>query len=182
MRKATFRDVIQRFRAEYPFVRLVLHEMATQQQVEALADGRLQVGFLRTSGARPFSADALALKDFGHEELVLVLRRDHGLAQSRPDDRIAPACLAGEALVVFPREIGGSTYDQIVTVCRAAGFEPKIAQEAREVVTLIGLVSAGLGLALMATTFASILPDGLTTRRLKAPAPTAATWLVPFRS
>src|SRR5262249_1036864 len=157
-------------RTAYPAVRLVLHETSTQQQIDALVDGRLQIGFLRSSGMRPGPPKTLTLSTFGREEMVLVLRRDHKLARTRPQARLPLARLANEPLIVFPRSIGGGTYDQIVPLCRAAGFEPKIAQEAREAVTVLGLVAAGFGITMVAAAYEAIVFEGLTIRRVQRPA------------
>src|SRR5262245_61833366 len=138
-----FRSTVETFHAQHPNVRLVLHEMATQNQIEALADGLLQICFLRTSGHRPLMGKPLTAASVEREELVVVMRKDHRCAQGGTKTRLPLSQFAGEAFVVFPREFGGATYDQLVERSRLAGFEPRIAQEAREVVTLLGLVAAG---------------------------------------
>ena len=55
--------------------------------------------------------------------------------------------LAGEELVMFPREIAPALFDEILGFCRSGGFSPRITQEARQTQTIISLVSAGLGIA-----------------------------------
>jgi DNA-binding transcriptional LysR family regulator len=172
----SFRKLYQHFQLKYPGVRLVLHEMSTQQQIDALHGGRLHVGFPRTSGARPVS-DTLGMSIFGREELLIVVGHDHPLAKTDPKARISPTRLAQDRFVFFTREMGGSTYDQVISMCRSAGFEPRVAQEARQVVTLIGLVAAGAGITLVSSSYRDILTDKLTVRRLKPPAPMATTWL-----
>ena len=88
-----FRAILGAYRAAFPGVRLALHQMATQHQIEALADGRLQIGFLRTSGVRPVMVGGLAASALDREELVAVLRRDHPVAQSEPKARISLSLL-----------------------------------------------------------------------------------------
>ena len=172
-----FRDSIRSFHLAHPQVHLALHELPTRQQIEKLAEGHLQIAFLRTAGTSPILANHLVGSELDREEIVAVLRNDHPLASARPNSRLSLASLVDEPFVAFPNDIGGSTYDQIATHCRAAGFEPKVAYEARGAMTLLGLVSAGLGVALMAASFRHILIDGLIVRRLAKPVPVAATWL-----
>ncbi len=58
--------------------------------------------------------------------------------------------LAREPFVIFPRHLGQTLYDDIVSLCGRAGFSPRIAQEASRAQTVVGLVAAGIGVALLA--------------------------------
>lgn len=173
---ARFRRIIQGFRSAHPDVHLMLQELGTRQQIEALTEGDLQIGFLRTPGERPAASGALTVKAIDREELMAVLRSDHPMAQGDPNGRIPLASLAHDPFVVLPRQSGESPYDQVIMCCRDAGFNPKLRQEAREAVTLLGLVAGGIGVTLLAASFQPILFEGVVMRRLTKP-PIAATWL-----
>jgi DNA-binding transcriptional LysR family regulator len=80
------------------------------------------------------------------ERLVVALSDSHPLAQLQ----VVPVhALADAPFVSFPRRIGAGLYDNIVAVCAAAGFSPKVVQEANEMQTIVSLVSAGIGVALV---------------------------------
>jgi len=172
-----FRSAIQGFRAGHPNVRLALHELPTQDQIEALTAGHLQISLLRTGAHPPLISKPLTAVNVDREELVVVMRADHPLAKASPNTRMSLSRFSDDAFVLFPREFGGATYDQLFARCRRDGFEPRVLQEAREVVTLLGLVSAGLGITVVAASFGEILLNDLVIRRLKQPVLVAETWL-----
>jgi DNA-binding transcriptional LysR family regulator len=69
-------------------------------------------------------------------------------------------------------------YEQIVALCQQAGFAPQVAQEARESPTIVGLVAAGLGVALVRASLRSINVNGVVYRPLREKAARSAMWLV----
>ena len=113
--------------------------MSSRQVLKALLE-ESQVGVIRPL-ALP---DAVHWVELFREPLVAVLRADHPLAAGS-EDGLAIAALAEEPFVFFPRSYGTGLYDQVIALTRQAGFSPRIAQEASEAMTIIGLVSAGLG-------------------------------------
>ena len=78
----------------------------------------------------------------------------------------------------FPRSYGTGLYDQVIALTRQAGFSPRIAQEASEAMTIIGLVSAGLGVSILPASFRRPRVDGVVYRTLSDPEATTAVWLV----
>ncbi|MGE0853998.1 MAG: LysR substrate-binding domain-containing protein [Hyphomicrobiaceae bacterium] len=172
-----FRSTIRAFGAAYPDVRLTFHELSTRQQAESLMAGSLDIGFLRTAGERPMLPDALAVSATAREELVAFLPGNHPMAGGYARTRIPITSFADDPLLLFSREIGGTTYDQVLGLCRRAGFAPRLGQEAREAVTLLGLVAAGLGVTVLASSYRQIQYEGVVMRRLARPVPSATTWL-----
>jgi DNA-binding transcriptional LysR family regulator len=86
--------------------------------------------------------------------------------------------LKDEGFVMYPRESGTGVYDQIIALCQQAGFAPQVAQEARESPTIVGLVAAGLGVALVPASLRSINVNGVAYRPLREKAARSAMWLV----
>ncbi|ELT3989919.1 LysR substrate-binding domain-containing protein [Pseudomonas aeruginosa] len=170
---STIPSSIHAFRKAYPDVHLDLQEMSSRQVLKALLEESLQVGVIRP----------LALPDTVHwvelfrEPLVAVLRADHPLAAGS-EDGLAIAALAEEPFVFFPRSYGTGLYDQVIALTRQAGFSPRIAQEASEAMTIIGLVSAGLGVSILPASFRRTRVDGVVYRTLSDPEATTAVWLV----
>ncbi|MGO0070524.1 LysR substrate-binding domain-containing protein [Pseudomonas aeruginosa] len=170
---STIPSSIHAFRKAYPDVHLDLQEMSSRQVLKALLEESLQVGVIRPL-ALP---DAVHWVELFREPLVAVLRADHPLAAGS-EDGLAIAALAEEPFVFFPRSYGTGLYDQVIALTRQAGFTPRIAQEASEAMTIIGLVSAGLGVSILPASFRRTRVDGVVYRTLSDPEATTAVWLV----
>ncbi len=161
------------FRQAHPDVHLSLREMSSRVVIEALLEETVQVGVIR-----PFALpDTITAVELFRDPLVAVLRADHPLAQGS-DEGISIAALADEPFVFFPRSYGTGLYDQLIGLARNAGFSPRIAQEASEAMTIIGLVSAGLGVSMLPASFRRTRVDGVLYRTLLDEGATSAVWLV----
>ncbi len=155
--------IVQTFRERFPGVELSLSELCTPQQVEALLDGQLQLGFLHP----PIEAAALCLEPVLREEIVVVLPEAHPLGARA---QLCLQDLADQPFILFPRSIGPNLYDRIIKLCQQAGFHPNVVQEALQQ-TAISLASAGVGVALVATSLQKVGRPGVIYRQLKGPAP-----------
>ena len=94
---------------------------------------------------------------------------------------IALADLRAEPFILFPRSIGSGLFDAITAACRAAGFEPNVVQEAPQFTSIIGLVSARLGLALVPESLQHLRLDAVAYRPLVGTSVTAPITLVARR-
>jgi DNA-binding transcriptional LysR family regulator len=146
---STLAHVIRTYRQRHPAVRVDLRELPTGDQLTALVNGDLDVGFVRGGE----SDSRLHAELFTREPLVIALPRDHAQAKSA---RVPLAALAHDPWVLFPRAIAPSLYERVLQLCAQAGFRPDVVQESREVYTTVGLVGAGVGV--------TIIPD--TVRRM----------------
>ena len=106
---------------------------------------------------------ALASQALFRDPLAVVLREDHpALASLDPKHPALPLrLLAQEPFVTFDRSAGAGIHDQVIALCSRAGFTPRIAQEAREPSTIIGLVSAGLGVSILPASCEHIRVEGV---------------------
>lgn len=130
-------------RQELPLVELDLHgEMLTPDQVAGLHDGTLDLAFLRP----PVRDPDLRLKVLRREPLVVALPEAHPLAGL---DAVPLPDLRAEPFVSFLSQHRSVTFDAVFDACLAAGFEPDVRQEVAETSTLVSLVAAGLGVALV---------------------------------
>jgi DNA-binding transcriptional LysR family regulator len=167
-----FATVINRYRQRFPLVSLTLHEMATLPQIEAIGQRTLDLGFVRPPEVA--IPDSVSLSLLRQDPLVLVLPNDHPLAGQAS---IAIRELEGQPFVMYPKNVGTGIHPQIFRLCRAAGFVPHIAQEAREASTLIGLVAAGCGVSVLPASFDRIRMDGVCYRPIADPAATTSLLL-----
>lgn len=140
--------IIGAYRRAWPGVWLSLRELSTTDQMRALQEGRLDVGFVRP--ARGLLAEGLASEQILMEPLRLVLNADHPLA-AQGDVNLAD--LADEPFIMHPRQIGTGLHDKAMALCRDAGFTPRVVLEAHQMSTIVSLAAAGLGV--------SIVPDAM---------------------
>jgi DNA-binding transcriptional LysR family regulator len=152
--------LVQRFRAEHPDVRLELTEAASDRQIQQLVDGEIDVGILRPPPDCPAS---LVCTVCFEEPFVVVLPRDHALAKRR---RLALIDLKNEPFVMVDRRLAAGVHQQLLAACAAAGFTPRIVQEAVHVHAVIALVAAGCGVALLPRSAAAIRMPAIVTRPL----------------
>lgn len=155
----------RRFRERHPGVSLTLSEMSTAEQVEALREGRIQVGLARS----PVGDETLAAEPLRDEPLALALPSRHRLAARRS---LALASAADEPFVLFPRQPRPGWVDVVQAACRGAGFRPIVAQEVLELSTAVTLVAAGVGVALVPESAQALRVAGVAYRPLRSPAPT----------
>jgi DNA-binding transcriptional LysR family regulator len=144
-------DVLGFFRMHLPDIGLSLFEMDAVQQAEAFRDGRIDLGVLHSP---PPDADRwLHVEPVYTDPLIAALPHTHRLAARR---RLALGELAAEPFVLFPRPVAPALYDAIIARCRAAGFSPRVVQEAAGWHTLAGLVGAGVGTTFVPRALANV--------------------------
>jgi len=163
---------LQLYRAHYPQVQIALQEATSDVQVDDLLHARIDAGLLIPP-----------LPDKARAEL------DYLKVLSEPLILAAPAGLAGGAgalwlkelpptpLIIFPRPIAPALHDAILACFRAAGITPEIGQEAIQMQTIVGLVSAGMGLALVPQSVSNLMRPGVEYRALRDPTPQVETGL-----
>jgi len=159
-----FPTALRTFRDRFPGVDLVLDETETTVQHRAVLEGRIDVGLLRA----PFTDPELVAETLLREPIIVALPQRHALAR-RPEVKLAE--LSGEPFVFFPRGAQPSYAEGVWNACLAAGFRPRVVQEAIEMQTAIGLVGAGFGLCLVPAAVRGLRRPGVVYRPLAAPAP-----------
>ncbi|WP_434633791.1 LysR family transcriptional regulator [Chromobacterium sp. CV08] len=135
---------LQHYRRDYPAVRLTLSEMFTAGQFDALERRQLDLGFVRFNGPAP--SPLIRVEELHRDRLLAVLPRGHRLAAA---DAVTLAELAREPLIGYPQESGAGLRDVILQLARQDGLELNVVQEAGEAITQIGLVAAGVGVAVL---------------------------------
>ncbi|KWR70620.1 LysR family transcriptional regulator [Arthrobacter sp. W1] len=134
--------MVNRMHEQLPQVRFQLQENTTERQVQELLEGQLDVGIVRE--IEPiYGITAIALR---RESLIVAVPESHPLA-GRSNAPLAE--LAGEEFVVFPRQQVSRLYDLISALCIQAGFHMRIVQEAIQFPTILGLVAARTGIAIV---------------------------------
>jgi len=156
---------IRTFRESFPLVSLRLEEDISNELVERLRNGRIDVAFTRTPVAHP---DGLVVSSLLEEPLLLALPSEHALAGTSRNGGAALSLkrLAQETFIVYGPP-GSGLIEATTAACRAAGFNPRIGQAAPRVTSMIGLVASGLGISLVPASLQQFHVDGMVYRRLK---------------
>ncbi len=168
-----FAQLLRVFRSRYPDVRIELQHMATGRQFTALADDQIDFGILRPPSALQQDRN-IELIPLWHDRLRLFLPAGHALANSHSP--IAMAELVDQSFVGVEPLVNCGMHEHLMTLCGSAGFTPRIAQEARELITVLGLVSAGIGVAVLPECYTCIAMPGVLSRPIAAPE--ADSWLM----
>mgnify|MGYP000267007314 CR=1 FL=1 len=134
-------DIIRAFHERFPGIELNLRELGPQAQLDALKARQIDVGLVRGKVDDASLASACVRRD----PLVVVLPPGHHLAERK---RIALNLLSSEPFVFFPRARSAAFFDQVISLCRTAGFSPRIVQEAPQL-DILSLVAAGFGVSIM---------------------------------
>ncbi|WP_084085164.1 LysR substrate-binding domain-containing protein [Cupriavidus sp. USMAA2-4] len=133
---------LRAFQARYPGIEVALTELNSQEQIDALLHGQLDAGFVHTRHL----PDELGAILAHSESFVCCMPQDHALA-TRP--AVALAELRGEPFVLFSRKASPDYYNRIFEMCAAQGFYPQIRHEVRHWLSVVSLVSQGMGVAVV---------------------------------
>ncbi|MEY8709106.1 LysR family transcriptional regulator [Mangrovibacter phragmitis] len=134
------------FRRQYPGVHMQTLEINTRAQIAPLSEGALDLGLMRNTTL----PDTLEWQVILREPLLAMLPMDHHLARRS----VIPLTeLAKEPFVFFDPHVGTGLYDEILGLLRRYNLTAQITQEVGEAMTIIGLVSAGLGVSILPASF-----------------------------
>jgi DNA-binding transcriptional LysR family regulator len=134
--------LLQSARAALPQVDIVLRELVTADQLDALSGGQLDLGLARP----PVTRDELSSREIWCEDLVAALPPGHHLTGR---DRLAVPDLDGENLVMWSPSEARYFHELLVSLFRAAGVSLHYRQHLAQVHSILALVGAGVGIGLV---------------------------------
>lgn len=157
-------QAIKQYRATHPMVSINIHKIETSRQLDQLTDGRLDIGFLRPPAHYPVGIRSVVI---AQQTVHVVLPEDHWLAQAA--EPITAPMLAGEAFIVpdFEREIG--IYQHTAELGRRGSFVPRLVARAPDFFTIVSMVAAGFGIALVPQSCARIQIPGIVYQPVATP-------------
>jgi DNA-binding transcriptional LysR family regulator len=144
-------SIIGRFRQVHPGIELELHELPIAAQHAALLRGTIDIGLLRVQAAPPELEVQAVLPD----PFVLAVPARHALASR---SRVQLKSVAADPFVMFPRDESPLFHARVQAMCEQAGFSPRVAQHATQIHTVVGLVGAGLGVAVVPASARNLHP------------------------
>jgi DNA-binding transcriptional LysR family regulator len=155
----TIPRLLLRFKQDYPEVKVVLHTMEKEEQIQALRQHRITVGFNRMLKPLPDLTSELVSK----EKLLLAVNENSPLATAPV---ITLRELADYPMVLFSSSSRPNFVDKVMSLCYAAGFTPEITQEVGDVVTGVSLVASGFGVCLVSESASSLSLPGVVYREI----------------
>jgi DNA-binding transcriptional LysR family regulator len=162
---------VKMYQEKYPKVIVTMHDMTSSEQTSALVQNRIAVGFV--SGRikdRKFVVETV-LK----EPVTLALPAHHRLAEQK----IVPLkSIAAENLLLCPRAHNPAMYDQIIGMCRRAGFAPNIVHQPAEMQLVLGFIASGLGIAVVPAAVRNVRRAGVVYRQMRPAGPQTELSLV----
>jgi DNA-binding transcriptional LysR family regulator len=135
-------DVVRAFHAERPSVALRLRELPTADALSALAEGRIDVGVVRPAQVE----SGIEIDVVQREGVLAALPEGHRLAGA---EALSLSDLGGEAFVMLARREAPGLFGALDAAMRELGVAPREVQEVTEMRTVLGLVSAGVGVSVV---------------------------------
>ncbi len=149
--------VIRAFRQAYSSVEVMLDECLSRQAVQGLKEARLDAAFVRAE----LTDAELTLHRLFEEPMVVALPAGHALAQRAGAEPRPLSAFAQDSFIAFARVEGPGMFDATLAACLRAGFTPRLGQEAPRITSTLGLVAAGLGVAIVPASISRIAMDGV---------------------
>lgn len=153
--------LLLQFRNHFPNVEIALHQQTKADQIAALRERRLTVGFNRHVPVEP----DIVVETMFIEPLVVALNARHPLVRQKT---IHVAEIAADPLVLYPTNARPGFADEVIALIRKEGVRPQVVQEVTDVVTAIALVASGFGICITPKAASSLNLPGVVYRPLKA--------------
>lgn len=154
--------LLREYTRRFPKVIVTVRDLGSSAQIEELRRGEIDVAIVRT----PVDTKGLAARKISEDRIAILMPGNHRLAKCK---EIPLKALTEERLIVFPVSRQLSWADKIFSICRQAGFEPKVAQRAGEAATAMSFVAAGLGITLVPESLTACVPKGVVCRPVLEP-------------
>lgn len=146
-------DLIRRYKLEYPNVKLVLHDLYPVELDQAWDRGEIDIAITRSLEHSKNLQSRVLLRD----PLVAVLPRSRKLKSKK----IQLIDLANERFILFHRKGAPAVFDTIVGACRSQGFSPRVENEPNSMQTILSLVEAEEGVAIVPASSSSLRSNGV---------------------
>lgn len=146
--------VLARFHQQRPEVRIVLHNLTKSEQLQALRERRISVGFNRLV---PPEHD-LVIETVLREPMVVAMHESHPLARGKV---VGVADLDGQPLILYPNVPMHGLAQEVAEAFRQEGARLVVEQEVEDVVTAVALVAGGFGLAVTTRSASSLRLPGV---------------------
>jgi DNA-binding transcriptional LysR family regulator len=135
-------DLLQRFQTAHERLELVLHELNSQEQIDALVNEEIDLGFIHTDRVPA----PLRTRHVDVDRFVACLPEAHPAAARRT---VRLSQLADDPFVLFARSASPDYYARIIDMCHEAGFYPRVRHEVRHWLSVVAVVAQGMGVSVV---------------------------------
>ncbi|MDW0114413.1 LysR family transcriptional regulator [Sporosarcina saromensis] len=139
----TLTKILKIYEQHHPNVQLQLEQMPTAEQLMALEKKEIHIGLL----PGPIKKKNIESNVVAEHPYKVALPISHPLAKEVGGIDLQQ--LKDENFIMTPREIGPAYYDTIINICNTAGFHPHISKRTHELQTIIPLIAANMGIAIV---------------------------------
>jgi DNA-binding transcriptional LysR family regulator len=163
--------IMRAYRKQYPEVVIAPEASNTTMLVARVHAGVLDLAFVRPPIG---DSEGLVFELLAEEHAVMVVPTGHALSNAAS----APlSAFAKDPLILWPRALNPGNYDAILAECRRAGFDPILGPQAPQIVSILPLVAAGLGVSIVPQSVACIHADGVAYVAIDGGEPRSRIWL-----
>lgn len=156
-------NIVKRVRRDYPGLELVLQELSSDDQLDALEGRRIDLGVIRRRVPRPH----LHLQRILCEPMILAMPDSHPLAANA---EVELGALHEQAFVMYAPTTGRYFHEMLMDMFHTTGVAPQFVQYVPQDHTILSLVSAGLGLALVPRSAAQLQFPSVVFKPIELPA------------
>ena len=160
-------ESIRRYQQQYPQVGLKLEEANSLKLIDYVLEDRLDIAIIRPPRQIHSS---LAMQQLLNEALIAAVSVRRDLAQG--EQPLQVTCLREHEMILSPRSVSAGLYDAVTDACQQAGFEPKMGQSAPQIVSILSLVAANLGVSMVPESSQQLQIQGVVYRPFAEPVPT----------
>ncbi|MGE4429565.1 MAG: LysR substrate-binding domain-containing protein [Sphingobium sp.] len=171
--------LVHHFAAQFSGVEILLTEATSDVQIERLVKGEGQAGLIIPPPGATLPA-ALAYRPLVSEPLIAAVP-ESWIADGRLEmggDRLSADAITGAPLILFPRHVAPAFHDLVTGYYAMHGKPVRIVQEAIQMQTIISLISAGMGVALVPASLSNLARSGVRYVPLDDRAPLLETGIV----
>tara|TARA_R110000751_G_C13794926_1_gene482900 strand:- start:19801 stop:20712 length:912 start_codon:yes stop_codon:yes gene_type:complete len=148
-------SLVRTYKSQFPQVHVSLFEMTVTEQIEALKNDKIDIGFSRQLPNA--IADEFISHDIYIDKLVAIVNQSHKFADKQS---INLAQLKKEPFIIFNRNEALGLFDETIILCKQAGFSPNIISQPKHMQTLVTEVAAGLGVAIAPYCVSKLYSEG----------------------
>ena len=134
--------ILKEFGRKYTVINLQLEELTNEEQLMALEYEHIDIGFMRSNQI----TSEMRMKSVFKENFSIVLPIEHPITESTFKN---VGQLSHESFILFPNEKSPMYYQQILNICAAYGFSPKISHKSIHGPTIFKLVENGMGISIV---------------------------------
>ena len=147
-------QLLRKLKNSLPAIQPETRQYSSNKALDALLRRTIDLAVVRT----PLIKDDLMYKPIFKDRVVLVMAEDHPLSENK---RLHLSQMSHEQFILYPPNEGYAAYSVVQRACLKAGFVPSVASFVDDVYGMLGLVSAGIGVALMPAAIAKLQVEGL---------------------